>query len=53
MVVKIGIFAFWIAVLILVNAYLIEPAWGQLVFTGVSAGLMTYAQHKADQRRTR
>ncbi|MDA5280973.1 hypothetical protein [Streptomyces sp. Isolate_45] len=50
MALKTGIFAAWVAVLVPVNAYLIEPVWGQLLFTGVSAGLMTYAQHKADQR---
>ncbi|MEV3991073.1 hypothetical protein AB0J57_19395 [Streptomyces sp. NPDC049837] len=51
MALKMGIFGAWIAILVPVNAYLIEPAWGQLVFTGVSAGLMTYAQHRTDPKR--
>ncbi|MEU8779052.1 hypothetical protein [Streptomyces sp. NPDC048606] len=50
---KIGIFAAWVLLLVLVNRQLVDGSWGELIFTGVSAGLMTHAQHLVDQRKSR
>lgn len=52
MKVKIAIFAVWGLLLVLVDRYLIDSSWGQLVYTGVSAAVMTHAQHLADRRRS-
>ncbi|MFD9797124.1 hypothetical protein ACFWXK_40010 [Streptomyces sp. NPDC059070] len=40
MALKAGVFILWTALLVLVNAYVIEPFWGQLVSTAVVAGAM-------------
>ncbi|MCX4546282.1 hypothetical protein [Streptomyces sp. NBC_01565] len=40
---KILVFAAWTVILAVVNNYLIEPLWGQLVFTALTAAVMTWA----------
>ncbi|CAM5671822.1 hypothetical protein SAVIM338S_07051 [Streptomyces avidinii] len=38
-------------VLVLVNHFLIDPYWGELVATAVIAGAVTYALGKVDGRK--
>lgn len=47
---KILVFAAWFVILTAVNKFLIDPLWGELVFTAVSAGAMVYLLGKLDRR---
>ncbi|GES31489.1 hypothetical protein San01_39760 [Streptomyces angustmyceticus] len=38
---KVLLYALWAVALILVNKYLIDPLWGQLLFTFVTGGAVT------------
>lgn len=53
MALKAVVFVCWAAVLVVANAWVIGSEWAQLVFTGVTAGLMTYALGLVDRRRGR
>ncbi|MGW2564241.1 hypothetical protein ACWCXB_34555 [Streptomyces sp. NPDC001514] len=48
---KVLVFAVWFVILAAVNKFLIEPLWGELVFTAVSTGAMVHLQGKLDRGR--
>ncbi|MGW6937636.1 hypothetical protein ACWGF3_01245 [Streptomyces xanthophaeus] len=48
---RIIIIAVAFTVLVLVNRFLIDPYWGELVATAVVAGAMTYVLGKVDARK--
>jgi hypothetical protein len=43
---KLFVFIGWFVILAAVNKFLIEPLWGELAFTAVSAGAMVYVLGK-------
>ncbi|MFD7226929.1 hypothetical protein [Streptomyces sp. NPDC059881] len=46
---KVLVFVVWFAVLAAVNKFLIEPVWGELVFTAISTGVMVYILGRLDR----
>ncbi|MER7109382.1 hypothetical protein [Streptomyces sp. NPDC000229] len=48
---KLLVFAMWFVILVAVNKFLIEPLWGELLFTAVSAGAMVHLVGKLDSGR--
>lgn len=50
MLIRILIWAAWFVILCGVNAYLLEPSWAQLAFTGVSTAVMLIVQDKVCPR---
>ncbi|MDI3417986.1 hypothetical protein [Streptomyces luteolus] len=49
MLYKFLVFAAWFVILTAVNKFLIDPLWGELIFTAVSAGAMVYILGKLDR----
>ncbi|MER5971609.1 hypothetical protein ABT112_18060 [Streptomyces sp. NPDC002055] len=47
---KVGIWVLWFAVLVVVNKFVLDNEWAELVFTGVSAGLCSWASSYVDRR---
>ncbi|NEA56224.1 hypothetical protein G3I60_19225 [Streptomyces sp. SID13666] len=52
MLTKILVFLLWLAVLVVVDRFLIDSLWWDLVFTAIWAGLMTIIMGKVGQRES-
>ncbi|WP_432094888.1 hypothetical protein [Streptomyces sp. bgisy100] len=50
--VKVGIWVLWVAVLVVVNKFLLDDEWAELAFTAVSGGLWAYVMSYVDRRGT-
>jgi len=48
---KVLLYALWGVVMILVNRYLIDPLWGQLLFVLVTSAAVTALVSKMDRAR--
>lgn len=48
---KVLLYAIWGVSLILTSKYLIEPLWGQLLFTFVTGGIVTAIASKMDSAK--